>query len=72
MLGSLWLSVLFVIPCLAQRLHDGNSLVCDGPGSIFYEVAPDGTIVWEHWADRSPPIFRAERVFLNIPDEQDE
>ena len=28
----------------------------------------DGTIVWEHWADRSPTIFRAERVFFRIPE----
>ena len=32
----------------AQRLPNGNTLVCEGsPGRIF-EVTPDGTVVWEY------------------------
>ncbi len=52
----------------AQRLPSGNTLVCDGTASTFLEVEPDGTIAWEHWADRSPPIYRATRVFFRIPE----
>jgi hypothetical protein len=32
----------------AQRLPNGNTLICSGRGGIFFEVAPDGTIVWEY------------------------
>ncbi len=32
----------------AQRLPDGNTLVCDGPHGRFFEVTPDGITVWEY------------------------
>jgi hypothetical protein len=32
----------------AQRLPDGNTLICDGPHGIFFEVTPEGDIVWEY------------------------
>ncbi len=32
----------------AQRLANGNTLICDGPSGYFFEVAEDGTITWEY------------------------
>jgi hypothetical protein len=32
----------------AQRLASGNTLVCSGPHGRFFEVTPDGKIVWEY------------------------
>ena len=32
----------------AQRLPNGNTLVCDGPRGTFFEVTADGQRVWEY------------------------
>ena len=32
----------------AQRLANGNTLICSGAFGIIFEVAPDGDIVWEY------------------------
>ena len=32
----------------AQRLPNGNTLVCNGPAGNFFEVKTDGTKVWEY------------------------
>ncbi len=32
----------------AQRLPNGNTLICQGPAGIIFEVDPDGTKVWEY------------------------
>ncbi len=32
----------------AQRLPNGNTLICSGPYGHFYEVTADGEIVWEY------------------------
>jgi len=48
----------------AQRLPDGNTLVCamnwNEPGRVF-EVTPDGVIVWEYWNPEERSIYRAYR-----------
>jgi hypothetical protein len=31
----------------AQRLKDGDTLICDGVGGRFFEVTPDGVTLWE-------------------------
>lgn len=31
-----------------QRLPNGNTLICSGPDGWFFEVTPDGSIVWEY------------------------
>ena len=31
-----------------QRLENGNTLICYGTEGIFWEVAPDNTVVWEY------------------------
>ena len=58
----------------AQRLQNGNTLTVEGPEARIFEVAPDGTIVWEYMGDEAlltgPPggqfnlrvIYRAYRV----------
>ncbi len=32
----------------AQRLPDGNTLICDGPAGYFFEVTPAGETAWEY------------------------
>ncbi len=32
----------------AQRLPSGNTLICNGPHGIFFEVTPEKEIVWEY------------------------
>jgi Arylsulfotransferase (ASST) len=32
----------------AQRLPNGNTLVCDGPSGVFFEVTSDGETVWSY------------------------
>jgi hypothetical protein len=32
----------------AQRLTDGNTLICDAEKGYFFEVTPSGNIVWEY------------------------
>ena len=48
----------------AHRLPNGNTLICEGDDGRFFEVTPEGEIVWEYWslysgdvkmADGSPP-----------------
>jgi hypothetical protein len=34
--------------CGAQRLPDGNTLICNGPRGYFFEVTPDKEVVWEY------------------------
>jgi len=54
----------------AQRLPNGNTLICAGPLGRFFEVTPDKEVVWEflspfyYWrsgAGWSRPVFRAYR-----------
>lgn len=48
----------------AQRLPDGNTLVCDGANGKFFEITSDGETVWEYLnQDPSPgaQVFRAIR-----------
>ena len=32
----------------AQRLPNGNTLICDGPHGIFFEVTQEKKIVWKY------------------------
>jgi hypothetical protein len=53
----------------AQRLPNGNTLVCEGRSARFFEVTPDKDIVWEyispftvdHMGQNSRAVFRAHR-----------
>jgi hypothetical protein len=65
----------------AQRLPNGNTLICAGaPGRVF-EITKDKRIVWDYWnplggevtpakqAGKAPPkaLFRATRIAANDP-----
>ena len=43
----------------AQRLPNGNTLICDGPNGRLFEVTSDGEAVWEYTFDGQ--CFKAER-----------
>jgi len=65
----------------AQRLPNGNTLVCEGPDGRVFEVTPRGEIVWEYLnpfepelaetkvGGNAPPyaLFRATRVPADHP-----
>ena len=51
----------------AQRLPDGNTLICDGDNGRAFEVTREGEIVWE-WLSplwkgkRRIQVYRMERI----------
>jgi hypothetical protein len=47
----------------AQRLDNGNTLICDGPGGHAFEVTPEGETVWSH--DYGGPLFRVLRYAVD-------
>jgi hypothetical protein len=60
----------------AQRLANGNKLICEGGKGCIFEVTRDGETVWEYIADISnenPPmglvnwVFRAYRYSADSP-----
>jgi hypothetical protein len=56
----------------AQRLANGNTLVCDGPAGRFFEVTPGGQTVWEYRVKDSIGTalhlnFRAEQYEASYP-----
>lgn len=44
----------------AQRLPNGNTLICSGAKGRFFEVTSAGEIVWEYWEPFSGDIRRDE------------
>ena len=42
----------------AQRLPNGNTLICESERGHVFEVTPDGTRVWEFW---NPEIVDGKR-----------
>ena len=65
----------------AQRLPNGNTLICEGEKGRVFEVTRDGKIVWDYWnplggevepspqGGKAPPkaLFRAVRVPRDHP-----
>ena len=45
----------------AQRLINGNTLICEGAEGRIFEVDPEGNIVWEHFSPDDAQVFRATR-----------
>ncbi|WP_309380130.1 DUF1566 domain-containing protein [Cerasicoccus frondis] len=43
----------------AQRLSNGNTLICNGPAGYFFEVTEDGETVWAY--DEGSSDFRVKR-----------
>jgi len=50
----------------AQRLPNGNTLICDGQGSVFFEVTAEGREVWRYRAPANV-YFRATRYPPDYP-----
>ena len=42
----------------AQRLPNGNTLICDGPAGYFFEVTPNKEIVWQYLNKFLDPLHR--------------
>jgi len=51
----------------AQRLPNGNTLICSGVGGIFFEVTPEKEIVWKYINPVTPdgPIVQGDSVYQN-------
>jgi hypothetical protein len=49
----------------AQRLPDGNTLICDGPAGYFFEVTSTGVIAWQY--EYGSEVFRVERYSADYP-----
>ncbi len=50
----------------AQRLSNGNTLICSGTDGLFFEVTPAGEIVWRY--DYGAEVFRVTRYEANYAD----
>jgi hypothetical protein len=44
----------------AERLENGNMFICQGRDGRFFEVTPDGEIVWEYWTPYSGTVTLAD------------
>jgi hypothetical protein len=57
----------------AQRLPDGNTLVCSGEPGKFFEVTPAGATVWEYTSEYPTPatnnVFKIAYVPPAVPPE---
>jgi hypothetical protein len=65
----------------AQRLPNGNTLICEGAKGRIFEVTADGHVVWDFWSPlggeappspqggKAPPkaLFRATRIAADHP-----
>ena len=49
----------------AQRLPDGNTVICDGPAGHFFEVNTNGDTVWSY--AYGGQVFRVTRYPTNYP-----
>jgi hypothetical protein len=58
------------IYCSAERLHSGNTIICDSQTGLFFEVNPQKTIIWQYqcqFGEGSPygNVFRIDVVEIN-------
>jgi hypothetical protein len=55
----------------AQRIANGNTVICDGKKGVFFEVTPDKEIVWEYTnpypSFNLNSVFKIERYSKNYP-----
>ncbi|MBI9045882.1 MAG: DUF1566 domain-containing protein [Anaerolineaceae bacterium] len=57
----------------AQRLSNGNTLICDGTEGFFFEVTPAGEIIWRY--DSGSQVFRVIRYeddYAGLPEKTSE
>lgn len=52
----------------AQRLPNGNTLVCDGPEGIFFEITPEGKEVWRYInpVNTDGPVYQGDSITNNM------
>jgi hypothetical protein len=57
----------------AQRLPNGNTLICESEKGRVFEITPEGEIVWEFWhpeitdGQKRKTIYRMERIGEDDP-----
>lgn len=54
----------------AERLKTGDTLICNGVEGRFFEVTPDGTIVWEYQNPYPAPLMNQVFKIQYIPPEE--
>ncbi|HIG99592.1 MAG TPA: hypothetical protein HA258_03320, partial [Thermoplasmata archaeon] len=54
----------------AQRLPDGNTLICDGVDGRFFEVTPEGTLIWQYSNPYPGPNMNGVFKIIYIPPEE--
>ncbi|HWR64180.1 MAG TPA: aryl-sulfate sulfotransferase [Candidatus Thermoplasmatota archaeon] len=54
----------------AERLKDGNTLICNGVDGRFFEVIPDGTTVWQYVNPYPIPLSNQVFKIIYIPPEE--
>ena len=54
----------------AQRLKNGDTLICDGIAGKFFEVTPDGTTVWQYVNPYPSPNLNNVFKIVYIPPEE--
>ncbi len=55
----------------AQRLRSGNTLICDGVASRFFEVTPQMTKVWQYDAPQQGGVFKILYIYPQEQDKED-
>ncbi len=52
----------------AQRLSNGNTLICNGTDGVFFEVTPAGEIVWHYdFGEQVFRVIRYEADYAGLP-----
>ncbi len=51
----------------AERLKDGNTLICDGTGGRFFEITPAGTTIWQYTNPYPNPSMNSVFKIVYIP-----
>ena len=54
----------------AQRLKDGDTLICNGVEGKFFEITPDGTTVWQYENPYPGPLSNQVFKIVYIPPEE--
>jgi hypothetical protein len=54
----------------AERLQDGNTLICDGVDGRFFEVTPEATIIWQYINPYPGPNLNGVFKIVYIPPEE--
>jgi hypothetical protein len=53
----------------AQRLPDGDTLICNGVAGKFFEVTPDGATVWQYTSEYPTPLTNNVFKIVYVPPE---